>query len=82
VSASDRFWQTDPLPVAHEPAPGRCDQCWCPSYASVPGHELCREHFMAHQQSVIAAMTKRIAVTASLWVPVAMAWSWGLWEVL
>jgi hypothetical protein len=83
----DHWKTTEPHQVAthdrdsheREPEP-RCELCWCPAYGSFPGHVLCREHFMAHQQQVIAAMAQRVAVTVSLWVPVAMAWSWGLWR--
>lgn len=79
MSAVDRFWREDPLRVEAPPS-GGCELCWCPAYASIPGHVLCREHFLEHQQQAIAALVSRSRVVASLWVPVAVAWSWGLWR--
>jgi hypothetical protein len=80
VSASDRFWREDPLRVDVQPS-GGCEQCWREVYASVPGHEFCREHFMEFQRKSIAAMAQRVAVTAGLWAPIGVAWMLGLWRV-
>ena len=56
MSADDRLWPEDPLPVGRDENAGRCLQCWREVYGSFPNKPLCREHFMDEQQRAIAAL--------------------------